>query len=223
MEHAELTECFDLGAAGINAVKAREILTLKFPGRLYCTKLLCRVLAKGHDRHFGNDVDGMTMFLAEGERVRSNGGVFELGFTTDARISDVYVMTCSMRQHAAVYGDVVINDGMHGMDWYGSVTMPNTLIVTAMDCRTGFGDLDASLLAHVREAIFLDFKTSRGLDEHFSRMSILFGHVPRAEFFVKKLTADRLLVCKTHTTRVFSCGASSTQRGEGANSRLKGN
>ncbi|RHY64560.1 hypothetical protein DYB30_012978 [Aphanomyces astaci] len=55
------------------------------------------------------------------------------------------------------------------------------------------------------------------------RMSILFGHVPRAALFVKKLTADRLLVCKTHTTRVFSCGASSTQRGEATNSRLKGN
>ena len=70
MQCDEIAFIKDLGPSMLSVTKTREIVKLKFPGRKYDAQLLGRLLRKGHNEHFGSDLDAMVLFMKEGDRVR---------------------------------------------------------------------------------------------------------------------------------------------------------
>ena len=88
--------------------------------------------------------------------------------------------------------------------------------------KAGLKDLASDHQQCMFDSIYKKFSSVEALENHFKGCHERFGHAPAARKFMTSLYRDQRLVCKTHTSWFFTAGCSSTQRGEGTNSRIKG-
>jgi hypothetical protein len=89
--------------------------------------------------------------------------------------------------------------------------------------RAGLAHLANDFTVSANRALFHDFGTSQDLQTYLHACFAKFGHVSGARKFLEAVSSDQKLVCRTHTSSIFTASAVSTQRGESSNSRLKGN
>jgi hypothetical protein len=76
------------------------------------------------------DPDGMNCFIAQGNSLRQNGGIFEFDIDGYCRVSSVYRQTARNKQYLDLYGDYVSCDGTHLIDKFGNLL----LLLTVLDC-----------------------------------------------------------------------------------------
>jgi hypothetical protein len=76
------------------------------------------------------DPDGMNAFIAQGNLLRKNGGVFEFDIDGYCRVSSVYRQTARNKAYLDLYGDYISCDGTHLIDKYGNLL----LVATVLDC-----------------------------------------------------------------------------------------
>ena len=65
-----------MGRYNIPRGKVREIVECQNPGRIYCPRLLFRLMERGRQLYLGKDPDSMTKFFELGFSLRSDGGLF---------------------------------------------------------------------------------------------------------------------------------------------------
>lgn len=88
-------------------------------------------------------------------------------------------------------------------------------------CRSGLGVLADDFIRDMNSAIFGNFFSTTALQDHLDQALSKYGHVMGARKFIAGITEKKEMVCYTHTSRFFTAGASTTQRGEGSNQRIK--
>jgi hypothetical protein len=72
----------------------------------------------------------MNAFVAQGNSLRKNGGLFEFDIDGYCRVKSVYRQTPRNKQYLDTYGDYISCDGTHLIDKYGNLL----LVLSVLDC-----------------------------------------------------------------------------------------
>jgi hypothetical protein len=72
----------------------------------------------------------MNAFIAQGNLLRKNDGLFEFDIDGYCRVTSVYRQTARNREYLAIYGDYISCDGTHLIDKFGNLL----LVLTVLDC-----------------------------------------------------------------------------------------
>ena len=96
----------------------RRILRNRWPDIGFDPDLLYRLKAKAKLQTFGNDRDAVNLFMEQGEKIRSESGIFDVRFDESLKIEEVLIQPFPMRNYALHYGDFTIVDGPFCVSMY---------------------------------------------------------------------------------------------------------
>lgn len=113
---------------GIGAL--RRILRNSWPNVGYDSDLLYRWTAKAKGNTFGVDKDAVNSFMAQGQTILSEKGIFEVRYNEGMKIEEVFIQTRSMAAYADKYVDFTILDGTFSVSMYDLVL----LVFSNVDC-----------------------------------------------------------------------------------------
>ena len=98
---------------------------------MYSSKLLSRAKEKAQKELYGSRKDGLDRLIQFGERIKKEGGVFQVFHDSSLVITGIAYQTEDMVKMHKAYGDYVNQDGTFGTNVYELTLMP-TVVVDAM-------------------------------------------------------------------------------------------
>lgn len=126
LEEDEIEKCNTLALCTMGIAGVKDVLTEKFPNRLYCSKLLHRVLDKIRDAHFGKERHQIGTLFELGNKAAAEGGVWVPEFCPDTqRIRATHYQTGTQRKYALQFGTYFATaDGTHLTNRYKLTMCP---------------------------------------------------------------------------------------------------
>ena len=115
-------------AGTVDMPNLKQALSVAFPHVIFETNLIKRVVAKYKSAHFGDDPHRLKDLWAVGDKIRADGGLFEIDVDDSYRVRTIFVQTRTMRLYANLYKDFTILDGTHDTNKYKLVLIPSTNI-----------------------------------------------------------------------------------------------
>ena len=127
-----------LSEAGYTASHIRNHLSSIFQSRDYDYDLVYRIAHQAKVDLYGGDEDMVNKFIELGEKIRREGGIFEIRHSVDGQITDVFVVPANLKKYAEQYADFITHDGSFDMNEYKFTTM-FTCMVDALFKTVLFG------------------------------------------------------------------------------------
>ena len=126
MSQAEIEYVHTASTLGTRMPSLQEGLALKFPGRMFDSQLLHRIINRERTARLGPNHGRLPELINLGETAKANGGAWETILCPDTfTLQGTRYQTPRMREYATQYGSCHFTvDGTYGLTKYGKTVMP---------------------------------------------------------------------------------------------------